>query len=132
MSIRKRAVRVHQVPEQLTAKRGRSFLRDLQMHAEAERPRFVLDCSMIFVMDYPTIDLLLSCLEEVMKYNGDVRLASLSPAAELALRVAGIHRLFETYATTESAVQSFHQRPISLAPLGLETEAFDHASEHAA
>ncbi len=131
MSIRKRAVRVHQVPEQMTGRKERSFLRDLQRDAEAERPRFVLDCSMVENMDYATINLLLSCLEEVMKCNGDVRLASLSPAAILALQLAGVHRLFETYATTEGAVQSFQKRPISLAPLA-DTGAFEDVSEHAA
>ena len=132
MSIRKRAVRVHQVPEKITASKERSFLQELQRYAEAERPRFVLDCSLVWDMDYPMINLLLSCLEEVMKYNGDVRLASLRPGAESALRLAGVNRLFETYATTEGAVQSFHQRPISLAPLAFGTETFDHVSEHAA
>ena len=132
MSMRKRAVRVHQVPEQMTGRRERSFLRDLQRDAETERPRFVLDCSMVESMDHATINLLLSCLEEVMKCNGDIRLASLSPEAALALQLAGVNRLFETYATTESAVQSFQKRPISLAPLTADAGEFDDVSEHAA
>jgi anti-anti-sigma factor len=131
MSIRKRAVRVHQVPEQMTGRRERSFLRDLQRDAEVERPRFVLDCSTIEIMDYATINLLLSCLEEVMKCNGDVRLASLNPEAAMALQLAGVSRLFELYETTDGAVQSFQKRPISLAPL-TETGEFEDVSEHAA
>ena len=65
-------------------------------------------------MDTATIHLLLSCLEEVMKCNGDIRLASLRPGAEAALRIAGVDRLFEMYATTEAAAQSFQQRPTSV------------------
>jgi anti-anti-sigma factor len=133
MSIRKRAVIVHQVPERVTPGKERSFLRELQHQVEAERPRFVLDCSMVWNMDRATISLLLSCLEEVMKCNGDVRLASLCPKAEAALQSAGVNRLFEIYETTESAVQSFHQRPISSAPMTFVTaEAFDEISENAA
>ncbi len=133
MSIKKRPVMVHQVPEQVTPTRERSFLRDLQKYAETERPRLVLDCSSIWDMDIPMIQLLLSCLEQVMKCNGDVRLASLRPEAEAALRLAGVSRLFEMYSTAENAVQSFHKRPTSIAPLAFETEAFDDRdSGHAA
>ena len=120
MSIKKRSVRVHEVPEGLTPAKERSFLRELQRYAEAERPRFVLDCSRVTEMDATTIGLLLSCLEVVMKCNGDVRLASLRPEAEAALRAAGVNRLFEVYPTAESAVHSFHQRTASLTPFASE------------
>jgi anti-anti-sigma factor len=132
MSIRKRAVSVHQLPEQVTADTERSFLRDLRQYTEPERPRFVLDCSMVRNMDYAMINLLLSCLEEVMKCNGDIRLASLRPAAKSVLEIAGVDRLFEMYSTAQEAVRSFEQRPISLAPLAVETEGCDHVSENAA
>ena len=132
MSIKKRAVSVHHLPEQVTAHTERIFLRDLQPYTEAERPRLVLDCSTVWNMDRAMINLLLSCLEEVMKCNGDVRLASLHPGAKSALEIAGVTRLFETYATTLEAVQSFDQRSISLAPLAIEIEGCDDVSEHAA
>jgi anti-anti-sigma regulatory factor len=83
-------------------------------------------------MDYAMINLLLSCLEEVMKCNGDIRLASLRPAAKSVLEIAGVDRLFEMYSTAQEAVRSFEQRPISLAPLAVETEGCDHVSENAA
>ena len=58
MSIRKREVKVHQVPQTLTVSVQRSFLLNLQQCAEAERPRFVLDCSMIGDMNYALINLI--------------------------------------------------------------------------
>jgi anti-anti-sigma factor len=125
MSIRRRAVKVHHVPEQVTAPEERAFLQNLQKHGEAERPRFVLDCSSIWDMDIATIHLLLSCLEVVMKGNGDVRLASLRPGAEEALRIAGVDRLFEIYETTEAAVQSFADHSTSIVPLAFEAETMD-------
>jgi anti-anti-sigma factor len=132
MSIIKRSVRVHQVPEKVTSTNEQSFLRDLQKFAESERPRFVLDCSRVYDMDIATIRLLLSCLEEAMKCNGDVRLASLRPKAEEQLRMAGVSRLFEVYSTSDSAIQSFHQRPTSNAPMEMEAEAFSQDSGLAA
>ena len=132
MPIIKRAVKVHQVPEYVTASSERSFLEDFRKCAENERPRFVLDCSRVREMDVATIHLLLSCLEEVMKCNGDLRLASLQPSAEGTLRLAGVNRLFEMYATTEDAVQSYHQRPTSIAPLEFEAELYHRDSGLAA
>ena len=125
MSITKRAVRVLQVSGRVRGERD-SFLSSLQKYTESERPRLVLDCSSVWKMDTATIRLLLSCLEEVMRYNGDVRLASLSSDAEATLRSTGISRLFELYPTTEEAVQSFHQRPVSIAPLAFENESVDN------
>src|ERR1700712_3799273 len=114
MSIRTRSVEVLIVPTQATPGRERLFLRDLQSSVKTERPRFVLDCSRVWEMDTDTIHLLLSSLEEVMKFNGDVRLASLKPGAKAALKIAGVDRLFEIYTTTDAAAQSFQYRPTSL------------------
>lgn len=132
MSIIKREVRVHQVPDQVNATSERSFLRELQKCSETERPRFVLDCSRVRDMDIATIHLLLSSLEEVMKCNGDIRLAALHPASEEMLRLAGVNRLFEIYPTVDGAVRSYHQRPTSIAPLEFGNEVFDRNAELAA
>ena len=132
MSLNKRNVVVRQVPSQITSASLNGFLADLQTYSETQRPRFVLDCSNVWVMDSAAIHLLLCCLEEVMKSNGDVRLASLRPEAEAALQLAGVKRLFEVYSTPESAVKSFHQRPSSIAMLPFATDVFDNNVEHAA
>ena len=126
-----RTVRVHQIPENVTQQEEKIFLRDLQVYLDSERPKIVLDCSRIQAMDIATIRLLLSCLEVVMKRNGDVRLAALASTDEASLRYAGIKRLFETYKTTAEAVNSFHQRPVSVLPQALENEDLDSA-EYAA
>lgn len=131
MSIIKREVRVHQVPYQVNATNERAFLRGLQC-SETERPRFVLDCSRVRDMDIATIHLLLSSLEEVMKCNGDIRLAALHPASEEMLRLAGVNRLFEIYPTVDGAVRSYHQRPMSIAPLEFGAELYENNAELAA
>lgn len=108
-----RPVTVHQIPEQVTAVEEQAFLRELQEYVETDRPRLVLDCSRLRLMDDAAIHLLLSCLEEAMKRKGDVKLAALRPGAEAMLRFSGARGLFETYATTADAVRSYRERPAS-------------------
>ncbi len=102
-----RSVTVHQVPSSVTAAEARLFVRELQNHIAPERPRVVLDCANVRQMDDAMLHLLLCCLEEAMKSNGDVKLSSVTPGAEAAMRMARVHRLFETYPTNAAAVQSY-------------------------
>jgi anti-sigma B factor antagonist len=99
------------VPERVTPAAERRFLLDLQNYVETERPRLVLDCSSVREMDNATIHLLLSCLEEAMKRNGDAKLAAVSKDAHAALDAIGVSRLFEIYETAAEATQSFRHRP---------------------
>ncbi len=131
MVITLRPVTVHEVPDRVTAAVEKKFLRNLQQYVETERPRLVLDCSRIRQMDNATIHLLLSCLEEVMKRNGDVKLASVRPDGRSTLQVAGVHRLFEMYATPSEAAHSFQRRGASISP-ALEIAGLDSEAESAA
>jgi anti-sigma B factor antagonist len=112
MTIRKRTVAVMQMPEIKTAKQRQTFLRDMQRCIEAERPLVVLDCSTVDQLDKAGVHLLLCCLEEAMKRNGDVKLAGLHSSAEAALVTFGAYRLFDIHDTTSSAVSSFHSFPM--------------------
>lgn len=132
MTIRSRVVHVHQLPEQMTMATERRFLHELRKQIATERPCLVLDCSKVRNIDISAIRLLLSCLEEVMKRNGDVRLASLGLAAEATLQLSGLGRLFEVYATKADAVRSFQKRSASIVPLTVETDDTDHDSSYAA
>jgi anti-sigma B factor antagonist len=131
MLISMRTVTVHEVPAEVTASEERTFLHNLQEYVETERPRLVLDCSSIRRINKPTLHLLLSCLEEAMKRNGDVRLAALPPEARTSPQLAGLRRLFEIYPTVAEAVHSFQQRPAALPP-GLDIEALELGAESAA
>lgn len=116
MTMRKRAVAVMQVPEIRSAKQRQTFLRDMQSCIDAERPFVVLDCSSVGELDRSGVHLLLCCLEEAMKRNGDVKLAGLHSSAETALENSGAFHLFDIYATTAGAVSSFHRLPTSASP----------------
>ena len=52
--------------------------------------------------------MLLHCVQEAMKRDGDLKLAAVSPAAATILELMRVDRLFETFETTDEAVQSFH------------------------
>ena len=90
----------------------RMILRELDRWIEgATRPRVVLDCSELEGIGVPEIRLFMSCLEHVMKRNGDARLAGLSPRARTNLSRSGIERLFQIYDSRESAIRSFDTHP---------------------
>jgi len=61
------------------------------------------------------LNLLLSCLEEAMKRNGDARLVAVSPSAQLMLKTIGADRLFQIFASNADAVNSFHQHSVGMA-----------------
>jgi len=130
MSMRKRTVSVHQVPDEISSTSQMELLRRLEMSVENGHPRFVLDCSNLESVGSLEMRFLLCCLEEAMKHNGDVRLSVLRPQAQAVLQRAGIDRLFEIFDTTESAVHSYELRPSSLAPLSFQALELD--TEYAA
>jgi anti-anti-sigma regulatory factor len=111
MTIRKRTVTVMQLPEIGNTKKRQAFLRDLQNCIDVDRPSVVLDCSCAGQLNRPGVHLLLCCLEEAMKRNGDVKLAGLDSSAETALENFGVHRLFDIHDTAAGAVSSFHKLP---------------------
>lgn len=111
-----RNVMVKQLPERLGLRQERTLLRDLVTYLKADRPRLVVDCSQVRQFDRSVVHLLLRCLEEAMKHNGDVKLAAVHPAAAMVLETTGASRVFDIFATTEEAVHSFHYVRASAVP----------------
>jgi anti-anti-sigma factor len=105
------AVKVEQLPETLSVRQGRLFLGELEASINVDRPSIVLDCSKLRRMDRPAIKLLLCCLEEAMKRNGDVKLAAVPQEARPILERTGVDRLFEIFDTNAEAVSSFSRIP---------------------
>lgn len=123
MTGRLKMVTVKDMPEKLDGKGERALLEGLQMAMNGERPAIVLNCSRMREMDISSVHLLLCCLEEAMKRNGDVRLAGLSAQARESFRGLGVDRLFRTFETSEQAVQSFHRRAAFVMPYAGSTGA---------
>lgn len=109
MTMQKRAVLIKQLPEKLGGKQGRVFFRELESSMSVDRPYIVLDCSHLQRLDRSAVDLMLSCLEEAIKRNGDVKLAALPSGSDSIVELTGVDRLFEIFDSTAAAVHSFHQ-----------------------
>lgn len=115
-----RSVSITQMPEELTREREKSFLLEVEQATDIDHPNLVLDCSNVRRLDGRMIRLLLECLGEAMKRNGDVRLARVCPQARAALEQTGAARLFRIYNSDAEAVESFHQPFITPAPIEFE------------
>jgi anti-sigma B factor antagonist len=98
---------VMELPETLNHAEGMKFLGDLQPLMESPRPRIVLDCSQVQHMDSAGIEILLDCMSEAMKRDGDLKLAAVSPASAAIMELMRIDRLFEVFETTDEAARSF-------------------------
>lgn len=127
MMLRTRTVTVRQLPGKLDRQIERAFLDDLRRSFDTERPAIVIDCEQWHQMNSSAIHLLLCCLEEAMRRNGDVRLAAVSDEALENLRVMDVDRLFRIFDTTEKAIESFRRRAVYATP-SLATLAAEHAA----
>jgi len=107
---------VMQLPEHVNQTEAASFCAELQPLLENDRARLVLDCSQVQSMDSAGVEMLLHCMEEAMKRDGDLKLAALSPTCATILELMRVDRLFEVFETTEGAVQSFHAFPSYAVP----------------
>jgi anti-anti-sigma factor len=115
MTLRVCNVEVKQLPEELNWKRARLFLDELERCMITDRPCIVLDCSNVRQMDRSVIHLLLRCLEEAIKRNGDVKLTAVPEAGRTTLELTGVSRLFEIFETNADALSSFHRLPTEAA-----------------
>jgi len=128
----RRLVTIEQLPEITSEDQGRRFLGKIQDRMSDKRPGLVLDCSALSQMDKPVLHLLLSCLEEAMKRNGDSRLAAVSPSALVVLKLIGADRLFQIFASNSDAVNSFHQHSAGLGTIEYLQGEDGQVSENAA
>src|SRR6266567_4303953 len=107
---------VMQLPEELNVREVDSFMQEMGPLLESNRPRIVLECSQIRSMESSGVEMLLRCLEEVLKRDGDLKLAALSPEAEVILELMRVARVFEAFQTCEDAVRSFNAIPADAVP----------------
>ena len=109
----RRPVIVKTLPEESSGEQARRFIHEIKSSIQADRPRVVLDCSRVQQFDIVGIQVLLHCLEEAMKRNGDVKLAAITPGTGKVLELTGVDRLFEAFDNTLDAVESFHRLPLN-------------------
>ena len=108
-TIRTRAVKVRRLPAELDRNEERTFLRGIAECLSGRRPALVLDCGSVRGLGKQGLRVILGCLEEAMKRNGDVRLAAVPQEARAVLEESGVSRLFRIYETSAEAIASFQQ-----------------------
>lgn len=111
-----RRISIRKMPPQIDHAHQKDFYRELESYINVDRPWVVLDCSQLIKLDRHAIHLLLCCLEEAMKRNGDVRLAAMQPEARSILRSTGLDSIFQVFDSIADAVESFRKPQISLLP----------------
>jgi anti-anti-sigma factor len=102
-----RPVIVKRVPESLNLKQARIFLEEVRPLLEHDRPQLVFDLSLVRKIDAAGVEMLLHCMKEAARRDGDLKLASLSPQAQVVLDITRTGRLFEIFATSADAARSF-------------------------
>jgi len=103
---------VKHLPERVTLSQAREIFAELEPALENDRPCLVFDFSDVVQIDSAGIEMMLRCMEEAMKRNGDLKLAALSPQVAVILELTRVDRLFEIFATPSDAAESFHRFPV--------------------
>jgi anti-anti-sigma factor len=116
---------VKHLPETLSRKQQRMFFAEVESCFTVDRPCIVLDCSRVRQMDRSAIHLLLCCLEEAMKRNGDVKLAAIPAESKALLEVTGADRLFEVFETSAEAVTGYSRLSV-----GADVNVYAAGSSH--
>ena len=107
MDTNSRPVVVKRMPERLNVRTAREFLRDVQPFLITDRPQLVFDLAQVKQLDAAGVEMLLRCMSEAHKRDGDLKLAAVSAAAGVVLELTRTERLFEIYETSTDAVRSF-------------------------
>jgi anti-anti-sigma factor len=102
-----RPVIVKRVPQSLNLRQARTFLEEVRPLLEHDRPQLVFDLSLVRRLDAAGVEMLLFCMQEAARRDGDLKLASLSPQARVVLDLTRTGRLFEIYGTSAEAARSF-------------------------
>jgi len=69
--------------------------------------KFVFDCSTLEFLDSTGLGVLLLCLKESMKKDGDIRLAEVNETVRMVLEITRADEIFQVFPTVEEAVASF-------------------------
>ena len=98
---------IKRAPRRFDREHAIRFHRKAQQLLNVDRPQIVFDMSKTGYIDSRGADVLLRCLHEAAKCDGDVKLAGLTPHVSIVLELTRIGRLFEVYESTSSAANSF-------------------------
>jgi len=102
-----RSTIVVKLPECMTGKTVRSIKRQIKPGLSLDHPYVIIDMSNVRQMDTAALDMLLHCMVEVARHDGELKLAGLSPEAATVLELTRMDRIFEIFPNVPEAVTSF-------------------------
>jgi anti-anti-sigma factor len=120
-----RPVVIKRLPERLNSREARDFWREVQPIITSDRPQLVFDMAQVRHLDAAGVDLLLQCMAEVMKRDGDLKLAAVSAEAAVIMEMTRTDRFFEIYETASDAALSFNR----FLPAAMRRQPFDVSPE---
>jgi anti-anti-sigma factor len=95
------------LPARLDAGELAAFQRAMQTPLKSDSPHIVLDLSVVKYLGSAGIEFLLECLSAIVRRDGDMKLAAISPESASLLALTRVERFFEIFRTVEDAVNSF-------------------------
>ena len=98
---------IKRLPAQMDNGGARRFYEDVEPLLRSDRPQLVFDLSQVERLDVSGVETLLRCMREVMRRDGDLKLAAVSPQASTVLELTRTDRLFEIYDTSTDAARSY-------------------------
>jgi anti-sigma B factor antagonist len=98
---------IKRLPANLDNGGARRFYADVEPLLRSDRPQLVFDLSLVERLDVSGVEVLLRCMREVMRRDGDLKLAALSSSAATVLELTRADRLFEIYETSTDAARSY-------------------------
>ena len=104
------------LPKSMSRKLAQEWFREIAPSLVSTRPSLVLDFSEVGDLDSAGVEVLLRCMEETMKRNGDVKFAAIPPNVSAILELTRVSRLFEIFEHTSDAVESYHRFPAHAFP----------------
>jgi anti-sigma B factor antagonist len=98
---------VKHLPARLNLGQIQEFLTEIEPVLKSDQPHIVFDFSHVRHMDSAGVEMLLHCMEETTKRDGDLKLAAVPPELSVILELTRVDRLFEIFESSEAAVESF-------------------------
>lgn len=100
---------VKQLPQRVNRQQAQELARAVEPLLKHDHPCLVFDFSEVRYLDSAGIEMLLHCMEEAMKRNGDLKLAAIPPEIAVILKLTRVDCLFEIFDNASDAVESFHR-----------------------
>jgi anti-sigma B factor antagonist len=101
------SVVVKTLAERLDRSEVATFRQEMRKVLRMDRPRIIFDFCSVTQLDSAGIESLLHCLSVIVRRDGELKLAALSPQAATILEMTRVGRFFEIFPAVEDAVRSF-------------------------